>query len=270
MLRAIPLLEFSYRPVDRFVRMAEVAGVGLIGFDHLRIGGIEDAVGSHHILETFVNLGHVAIHTPAAGAVGGVMRVRGEGHSRFELRVAVQALLVVLGRCEFPFFADAFVGFMAVHTGQGLQVAVSGALRFVAEAADAVGELGTVPGVRSVCKLRPPTGVTSAAHEVQVAGITRAQLIGRLGSGRDKRTDGEEGRQFRGGGFGARGDMLGAAVVASFATYAEVDRVGHCREILNGGPDPHDLLRGIGQKIFSLSGQLRMFPEDVLAHVELE
>ena len=69
-------MDVSDGPIDGLVQMTKVAGIYLVLLDEILIDGTLDAVGAHHVLQTFVVSGHVAVHAATAFGADGMMRVR--------------------------------------------------------------------------------------------------------------------------------------------------------------------------------------------------
>ena len=70
------------------------------------------------ILQTFIQVRHVAIHAAAAFTAEWVMRVCLPGVVRLELLVAFQAQRIILIRSQCPLLTNSFVGAVAVNTAQ--------------------------------------------------------------------------------------------------------------------------------------------------------
>ena len=68
------------------------------------------------ILETFVQVRHVAIHAAAAFAAERMMCVCLSGVAGLEILVALQAQRIILIRSQCPLLANSFMGAVAVNT----------------------------------------------------------------------------------------------------------------------------------------------------------
>ena len=107
----VPLVQVLNRPVDRLVEVSQVAGVRLVGLNHGAICWAENPMRADHVLHSFVDSRHVAIHTAGPTTAVGVVRVRDTRLGRTEFLMTLNALRVVLLRRVGPARTDRPVWF---------------------------------------------------------------------------------------------------------------------------------------------------------------
>ena len=125
--------------------MAQIAGIGMVGFEHTAVVGRKYGVRSHNILEPLVDPGHVALQAAVSLRPTDVVRMLPTGIGSDELLVALQADRFVLAAGSCPAGTDRLMG---VVTVDALQLGV-------APAASRIGVFNRIPRPHSRREFRP-------------------------------------------------------------------------------------------------------------------
>ena len=86
------------RPVNRLIRMTQVAGVDVVIFNHVFLRGRKDHVGTYDVLQAFIDFGHMTVHTARTRSASGVMSVSHDGTFLLVLLVTLDAFGIIFCR----------------------------------------------------------------------------------------------------------------------------------------------------------------------------